>query len=81
MKGEKIGIGYREFLEYSAKENIKELRKAFNRGEEIGKNTPETITYGEALEDISYFQFVMEHGYSGYGIWGKDGFDGACECQ
>lgn len=74
MKGEPIDMIYHNFLEYSAKENMKKLRKAFNKGEEVGKEVPETITYEEALEDISYFQFVMEHGYSGYGILGKDRF-------
>lgn len=69
-------VDYR-FLEYSAKDNMKELRKKFNNGETVVKETPEKITYKEALEDILYFQFVMENGYSGYRTWGKDKFDKA----
>lgn len=72
-----MDTAYYSFLEYSAKENMKQLRRAFNNGENIGKQTPEKITYGEALEDILYFQFIMEHGYSGYDTWGKDKFDKA----
>lgn len=76
-KRRKIDMPYNNFLKYSAKENMKELRRAFNNGEKVVKETPEKITYEEALEDILYFQFVMEHGYSGYKTWGKDKFDKA----
>jgi hypothetical protein len=56
---------------------MQELRKAYNRGENVIKETPEAITHRDALEDISYLQFIMEYGYSGYSIWGRDRFSEA----
>lgn len=66
-----------DFLQYSANENMKNLRTSFNKGENIIKETIEKISVKQALEDILYFQFVIENGYSGYGNWRKDEFDKA----
>ena len=66
-----------DFLKYSAKDNMQTIRQAYNQGENIKKETPEAITYNQAFDDIRYFQFILENGYSGYGDWGKDVFDRA----
>jgi hypothetical protein len=68
---------YNKFLEYSAKENMKDLRRAFNNGENINKETSKKINYREAYEDVLYFQFIIERGYSGYGEENRDKFDRA----
>ncbi|NLY81996.1 MAG: hypothetical protein GX078_04360 [Clostridiales bacterium] len=65
------------FLKYSAKDHMQTIRQAYNQGKNIKKETPEAITFSQALDDIGYFQFVIENGYSGYGDWGKDRFDKA----
>lgn len=68
-----------QYLRYSACEAMDELRGKFNAGESIEKETPESISLKEAIGDIEYLQFVMENGYSGYQVWGREKFDEAFE--
>lgn len=63
------------FLEHSAKENMINLRNAFNQNENIEKSTPDILTKEEAKSDIEYLKFVLEQGYSGYTFFPKDKFD------
>ena len=62
------------FLKYSAKDNMQTIRQAYNEGKNIKKETPEAITFSQAFDDIRYFQFIIENGYSGYGDSEKDCF-------
>jgi hypothetical protein len=64
-----------DFLEYTAKENMKKLRSMFNRNENVVKNTPHEITKEEALLDIEYLRYLLENGYSGYEYYPKISFD------
>lgn len=66
-----------KFLIYSAKEPMKLLRKKFNQGESLYNAVPDSVSCEEALEDISYVRFVMEHAYSGYTYYERSFFDNA----
>lgn len=68
-----------KFLEYSSIENMSKLRKAFNRGESLEKHSPIEISIKHALNDVEYFQFVIEQGYSGYTYFDKKYFSRAFE--
>lgn len=63
------------FLEHSAKENMVNLRSAFNQNKDIEKSTPNMLTKEEARFDLEYLKFVLEQGYSGYTFFPKDKFD------
>ena len=67
------------FLEYSSIENMSELRAAFNRGKNLEKLSPTEIPIKHALNDVEYFQFVIEQGYSGYTYFDKKYFNRAFE--
>ncbi len=66
-----------EFLAYSARENMTQLRHAFNQNQEIDKPTPDYLTEEQAKADIAYLKFVLEQGYSGYTAFPKEKFDEA----
>ena len=68
-----------KFLKYSSIENMKELRAAFNNGENLEKNSPIDISIKHALNDVEYFQFIIEQGYSGYTYFNKKDFNRAFE--
>ncbi|MEG0963283.1 MAG: S41 family peptidase [Lachnospiraceae bacterium] len=66
-----------DFLIYSAKEPMEIVRRKFNQGENLYKESPNSVTFEEAFKDISYVQYVMEQAYSGYTYFEKALFDGA----
>lgn len=66
-----------KFLEYSASEPMTVLRKRFNQGESVYKQTPDEISAERALEDVLYVQYVLENAYSGYPYHSKALFEQA----
>lgn len=66
-----------DYLAYSAKEPMTLLRKKFNRGEDLYKPVPETLTAEAALEDVRYTRFVFENAYSGFSCFDRALFENA----
>jgi len=55
-----------EYLKYSAAESMAVLRRKFNDGESIYKDTPVELSINDARDDVLYVQYVFENAYSGY---------------
>ena len=55
-----------EYLKYSATEPMTVLRRKFNDGESIYKDTPVELSIDDARYDVLYVQYVLENAYSGY---------------
>jgi hypothetical protein len=66
-----------DYLKYSALENMMALKTALINGENINKETPSKISITDAFEDLDYFRYVIENGYSGYSFYPKQKFDTA----
>lgn len=67
----------KKLLEYTTRENMFNLRAAFNRGEDLTKITPEFVCKSGMLEDLEYLKYIFENGYSGYTYFSKNLFDKA----
>lgn len=58
-----------EYLKYSATEPMSVLRRKFNDGESLYKDTPVELSIGDARDDVLYVQYVLENAYSGYSYY------------
>lgn len=58
-----------EYLKYSATEPMTVLRRKFNDGESLYKDTPVELSIDDARDDVLYVQYVLENAYSGYSYY------------
>jgi len=67
----------REFLEHTARDPMTVLIKKFMSGEALMKDMRKMMSKSEAFDDLAYFRYVMEEGYSGYTYYEKSQWDRA----
>ena len=63
-----------EYLKHSATEPMTVLRRKFNDGESLYKDTPVELSIDDARDDVLYVQYVLENAYSGYSYYDETSF-------
>lgn len=66
-----------EYLKYSATEPMTVIRRKFNNGESLYKETPIELSIDDAKDDVLYVKYVLENAYSGYSNYNEILFETA----